>query len=244
MTQTKDKIPLFVMGLMALFFALLIAMVYANAASNARFEKDGIETTAVFVSGRTQRTNNQPDKPVRFRHFATVRFEAGRDLMTVEAQVSSDYLRKHEPGARVSIRYLPDNPQKVLIDPLFASRQTGLAWMFLIFFAGCLIVPVVMRWRKRRRGEVAAPKPRPRTKAGPLPRWVRVISVVLMICALGSFFTLSVWLRYAVEAATLPHIGWVSLPLAMASMLVPPVGFGLANLALIWFAQRYRRVAG
>lgn len=242
MTKTRDKIPLFVMGLVALLFALLIALVYAHATRNARFEKDGIETTAVFVSGRTQRINNQPDKPVRFRYYATVRFEAGRDLVTVEGQVSRDFLNRYEPGARVPIRYLRDSPRQVLIDPLFASRQTGLAWMFLIFFAGCLSAPVLMRWRKRRRGDVAAPEPRARPKAEPLPRWVRMVSAVLMICALGSFFTLSIWLRYAVEAATQPHIGWVSLPLAMASMLMPPVGFGLANLALIWGVHRFRHV--
>ena len=70
------------------------------------------------------------------------------------------------------------------------------------------------------------------------------VAVVLMLCALGSFFTLSIWLRYAVEAWALPHLGWVSLPLGMAAMLLPPAGFGLLTLGLIWGVQRFGRAAG
>ncbi|WP_417209253.1 DUF3592 domain-containing protein [Antarctobacter sp.] len=240
--ETRKPIPLIVTGLVALLFLVLLALIYSASTRAAQFERDGVETTAVFVSGRTQRTNTQPDKPPRLRYFATVRFEAAGRRMTVETQVTRDFLRAVEPGARIPLRYLPDDPESVLVDPLFESRSMALAWMFLLFFAGCLIVPLVQRWRKTRRVESAAPEPRVRPKAGPLPRWVRVVSVILMICAAVSFFSLSIWLRYAVEAWALPHIGWVSLPLAMASMLVPPVGFGVANLAMIWGVQRFRRL--
>lgn len=240
--ETRKPIPLIVAGLFALLFLVLLAMIYSASTRATRFERDGVDATAVFVSGRSQRTNTQPDKPPRLRYYATVRFEAAGRRIAVETQVTRDFLRAVEPGARIPLRYLPDDPRSIQLDPLFESRNMALAWMFLLFFAGCLIVPPVQRWRKTRRAESTPPEPRVRPKAGPLPRWVRVVSVVLMICAAVSFFTLSIWLRYAVEAWALPHIGWVSLPLAMASMLVPPVGFGVANLAMIWGVQRFRRV--
>lgn len=240
--ETRKPIPLFVAGLFALLFLVLLTMIYSASTRATRFERNGVDATAVFVSGRSQRTNTQPDKPPRLRYYATVTFEAAGRRITVETQVTRDFLRAVEPGARIPLRYLPDDPESVLVDPLFESRSMALAWMFLLFFAGCLIIPPVQRWRKTRRAERTPPEPRARPKAGPLPRWVRVTSVILMICALGSFFTLSIWLRYAVEAWALPHIGWVSLPLAMASMFVPPVGFGVANLAMIWGVQRFRRV--
>lgn len=238
--RAANRVPLVVVGLVVLLFLVLLALVYSSYSQQARFEKDGIETTAVFVSGRTQQTRSQPDKAPRYNHYATVRFEVGERLVIAEARVTGDFLRAHEPGARVPIRYLRDDPETVLVDPLFASRSMALAWMFLIFFAGVLIWPLVKRWRQRR-PKAPAPAQRERPKAGPLPRWVRVTSGVLMLCALGSFFTLSIWLRYAVEAWALPRLGWASLPLGMASMLVPPVAFGLVNLALIRGGQGRRK---
>ncbi|MBY6121411.1 DUF3592 domain-containing protein [Mameliella alba] len=247
--SARKPIPLFVAGLIALLFLLLVTLIYSASSRAARFERDGVETTAVFVSGRTQRTQSQPEKPVRYRHYATVRYSVDGQVITTEAQVTGDFLRAHDPGAQVPVRYLRDEPDTVLVDPLFESRSLALAWMYLIFFAGCLIWPLIRRWRARREAGGAVPDQvrdgpqqvtHRRPKAGPLPRWVRWASALLMLCALGSFFTLSIWLRYAVEAWALPHLGWVSLPLGMAAMLVPPVGFGLVNFGLIWGVQRWR----
>jgi hypothetical protein len=248
--SARKPIPLFVAGLMGLLFLLLVALIYSASSRTARFERDGVETTAVFVSGRTQRTQSQPEKPVRFRHYATVRYAVDGQVITTEAQVTGDFLRAHDPGAQVKVRYLRDEPDTVLVDPLFESRGLALAWMFLLFFAGCLIWPLIRRWRARRvaGGEVPgkvrngrAPVARDRQKAPPLPVWVRWVSALLMVCALGSFFTLSIWLRYAVEAWALPHLGWLSLPLGMAAMLLPPAGFGLLTLGLIRSIHMFRR---
>ncbi|MBY6113727.1 DUF3592 domain-containing protein [Mameliella alba] len=240
----RKPIPLIVAGLLALLFIVLAALIYSASSKAARFDRNGVETSAIFLSGRTVRYQSQPEKPVRYRHYATVRFEAGGQVVTAEAEVTEDFLRAHDPGARVPVTYLPDDPQTVLVDPLHESRGLALAWMFLIFFAGALLWPLWQRWRTRGAPPRPSPERAPRPKAGPMPRWVRLVSIVLMLCALGSFFTLSVWLRYAVEAWALPHVGWVSLPLGMAAMLVPPVGFGLANLTLIWGVQRFGRAAG
>lgn len=228
-----------VAGALAFLALVTASLIYSNNSRNSRFDADGVSTVAQYVSGETKWVKSNPDRPSRARHYATVYFDVNGARVKVRTRVTGDFLRAHEAGDEVPIRYLRDDPEKILLDPLYESRSLALAWMFLIFFALCLVVPILRRvLPTRKRSGTQVSRPGSRRKAGPLPIWLRIVSGVLMLGTFVSFFTLSVSLRYWVEEVTLPHLGWVSLPLAMVAMLIPPVGFGILNLGLIWLVQR------
>ncbi len=237
--QGKGGIGLFVSMVVALLFLVLAGLIYGKSGRTSEFDANGIAVAAVFVAGHTEWVKTQPDRSPRARHYATVRYDVEGVRHLAKARVTGDFLRAHDEGAQVTIRYLLSDPQSVAIDPLYESRSSAAAWMLLSFCALCLLVPFGRRFLpvKHLRPRVSRVA-KPRRKSGPLPKWLRVVSVLLMIATLISFFTLSVWLRYWVEEMTLPHIGWMSLPLAMIAMMIPPVGIGALNLALIWLAHR------
>ncbi len=220
-------------------FALLGTIVVERQGRMDRFAADGVNAHAQ-VTGRYTETVTMPEgKLPRTWYFAKVHYRVeGRDYRP-SARVSYDFYESLENGEMLTVTYLRDDPETVLIDPSHEARSLGAIWLLGI---GFLCALWVMVWRELRGG----PKRRDREKqqeairhptGRKLPRWKTSLSMVLMLMALASFFTVSIWTSRAVEAAAIeslsPALSWLSLPLALAAFLFPPVALGIINLWLM-----------
>lgn len=224
-------------------FAVLAMIVHDRQGRMDRFEAGGVAVVAE-VAGRYSEQVSMPEgKLPRTWYFARVRYRAeGRDYRA-RARVSYEFYESVADGARVEVVYLRDDPATVLIDPVHEARNLGSIWLLGI---GFLAVLGVMVWREvqgtKLREAVENQAARAQLAPSPVPgrkpaRWKTALSTVLMVLALASFFTASVWLSRAVEAAAIASLGtglnWLSLPVALAAFLLPPVALGLLNLVLM-----------
>jgi len=220
--------------------AFLGCLLYLGHAQDAAFDRDSITTSATLLDTFHKSEQSSTHRPPRTRYFARVRFAADGQPVSAVAQVSFDFVRREQPGARVEIRYLATDPSQVSIDPVFATRSRGALWLILLATLTGLIYTI---WAARRT-PVAKSPPLPQRRASgsrqPLPRWVKLTSGMLLLAATVALFTVGVKLRYAVEHATYEHVGWLSLPLGMLAMALPSLGLGALNLLLIWVTTSHR----
>jgi len=233
----KNKAAFFVylyLTVVGLFLISLLGYgIYDRLTRASAFDRSGITVTATYVGGRVLKASSRPERPPTFRYFGQVQFLVDGRTITAEAPVSLEFHRKVEPGDEIQIRYLSGEPMTVQIDPIHETREFGMIWLIVLFLAGCLVYWLV---RKRLPKRTAA-QPRPKVirlkLKQPLPGWLKVLSVILTLLALASLFTISIKIRYAVEAATYQTIGWLSLPLAMIAMFLPPALIVLSNVVLL-----------
>ncbi len=244
MTPPKaDRAKFFIYLYMAIVGAVLVALVgygfYNRQVRASAFNHSGIEVTATYIGGRTLKVTRSSSRPPSYEYFGQVRFPVDGKMMMAEARVSAEFHRSVKPGNSIQIRYLPDAPETVQIDPIHETREYGFIWMIALFLAACLVYWLVRKWRKKRPIGADAKPVKMRPKIGKaLPGWFRLFSVVMTLLAITSLFTISIKIRYAVEAATYQTIGWLSLPLAMIAMFVPPALIVVFNVIVL------RRVVG
>lgn len=220
-------------------FALLGTIVVERQGRMDRFAADGVSAQAQ-VTGRYTETVTMPEgKLPRTWYFAKVHYRVdGRDYRP-SARVSYEFYEGLEIGEMVPVSYLRGDPETVLIDPSHEARNLGAIWLLGV---GFLCAVGIMVWREMRGGPRRRDQKKQREAARQStgrkpPRWKTSLSTVLMLMALASFFTVSIWTSRAVEAAAIeslsPALSWLSLPLALAAFLFPPVALGMINLWLM-----------
>ncbi len=217
-------------------------LVYSHVSENRRFAQDGIETQAILTDLWQQEHHRTGTRPgTSYTYHAQVAFDVNGAPIRASGDISSRFFRTHEIGTPVTITYLASDPSQVRIDPRYLTRKVGFFWVLLLFLAAGVFYQARSDKPRSKGSKATSPPPR-MTGTVQTPRWAKIGSALLMIGFFVSFFTLSIWLKNAVEDATFQTLGWFSMPLSLIAYLVPQLVFGLSNVALsAYIARHYRR---
>lgn len=217
-------------------------LIYNHVSENRRYVRDGIETQAILTDLWQQQHHSTGTRPrTSYTYHGRVEFTVDGERTQATGDISSRFYRTQEIGNPLTITYLASDPAQVRIDPRYLTRQVGLFWVLLLFLAAGVFYQARS---EKPRAAAASARPIPPQKTGTVqtPRWAKIGSALLLIAFFASFFTLSIWLKNAVEDATFQTIGWFSMPLSLVAYFIPQLIFGFSNVAMsAYVARHYRR---
>ena len=237
----KDPLSLVIITVFVVLTTGFIGyLVHNHLAENRLFKTQGVETQATLIDMWEQEHHTTGTRPrTSYTYHARVEFPLDGQTIRASAQVSARFQTITEIGAIIPVTYIASDPEHVRIDPRYLTRQVGFFWVLLLFLAA----GVFYQARSERPRTMAKSKPLPPqpTRTVQTPRWAKIGSAALMIAFFVSFFTLSIWLKNAVEDATFQTIGWFSMPLSLVAYFIPQLIFGFSNVAMSGYvARRYR----
>ncbi|KFB09024.1 DUF3592 domain-containing protein [Nitratireductor basaltis] len=98
-------------------------------------EAHGVETQATIISKRIIRSGT--DRP-RYAYEMTVSFTVGDKMRRGNVSVTSGFYDRHNPPDRVTIRYMPHDPQTRQIDPAMRGNamREALTVIAILLFIG------------------------------------------------------------------------------------------------------------
>ncbi|PIE12961.1 MAG: hypothetical protein CSA68_12130 [Rhodobacterales bacterium] len=158
MMQRKEKRTAFFVYLyMAIIVGIFIALIgYGFSKQYTRvssFDRSGITVTATYVGGRMQRVSDKPERPPEFQYIGRVQLVVDGRNITADAPVSPEFYRTVKQGDTVRIRYLPEEPETVQIDPDHEKHELGAISIIPLILVGFLSYWLI---RKRRAKRAAA----------------------------------------------------------------------------------------
>lgn len=140
-------------GVLAAPFAAALAYGLWSLSVSDRYYGDldayGVETGATVLAKRVVRSGT--DRP-RHHYQMTVGFTVGETMRRGAVEVTRDFYERHDPPQRVSIRYLPADPQIREIDPAMRGKsgRKTLTIVALLLFIGFVNLGMARRARPER----------------------------------------------------------------------------------------------
>ncbi len=158
MMQHKGKktaffVYLYTAGVVGIFIALVGYGFSKQYTRVSVFERSGITVTATYVGGRMQRVSHRPERPPKFQYIGRVQLVVDGRNITADAPVSPKFYRTVKQGDTVQIRYLPEEPETVQIDPVHEKYELGAISIIPLILVGFLGYWLI---RKRRAKRAAA----------------------------------------------------------------------------------------